>query len=368
MNKKKPILLVIHTPPPYGGGEVQALNLKDYFSKKDNYVIYDYSYKSKKRSDWNNIKWKVVLNGLLWIIKVHVLILRKRPKKIYFTLPKSFGAFLRNASIIPFAKLNRVQILGELPGTSFLFLENKNTIKYKIGLFFLRRIDQIRFLSPTIQKFHEKEYGIKNSLVICNGIESPTLVVNKNEVFNKPTLQLIYVGSLEFSKGIMNTIKAINICINNNIDVHLNLVGQWCYQNEKSQVLKFINENKLDSYITFHGTLINNAKWNIFKSSAILVHPTFWDGVPLTILEALAIGLTIISTEIGGIPDTIKNQENGIILENNTPKNIYEAIKLYYYNRELLKKTSDKNMNLFKDKYNLSLFLKKMENWFENEH
>ena len=164
------ILLVIHTPPPYGGGEVQAQYIKDYFSGVKGYNIYDYSRHNHSRERWNSLfDVRAILAGIWWGIKVVYLLFHLRPCKIYFTLPKSFGGFMRNASVIPFAKLLNTRILGELPGTSFLFLDNGKGVRYQIGLFFLRKIDEIRFLSPRIASLHDP-YKLKKTVIIENGI------------------------------------------------------------------------------------------------------------------------------------------------------------------------------------------------------
>ena len=364
MNK---VLLVIHTPPPYGGGEVQAQNLKNYFKDKPNYHIYDYSSKNKTRSDWSRVKLKVIFKGVVWILKVIYLIIKINPDIIYFTLPKSFAAFIRNISIIPVAKMWNVKIYGELPGSSFPFLEKHNTLKRRLSLFFLNSIDDIRFLSPRIAEYHRNQHGITNSSVILNGIQMPQNFSLDEKPIYKKNLSLIYIGSLEFSKGLFNSIQAIKLCEDQNLTVHLNLVGDWCYKSEKETIFNYINEYKLDNLITFHGTLIGQDKWDLFRTCAVLVHPTYWDGVPLTILESLGLGIPVISTETGGIPDTIEHMENGLILKENTPKKIFEALKYLNENRNVILRMSNNNKRLFEKRYEVTIFLKRMEDWFQEK-
>jgi glycosyltransferase involved in cell wall biosynthesis len=361
----KKILLVIHTPPPFGGGEIQAQYVKDYFGKKGNYFIYDYSRKNHSRTNWDSsFDIKAILAGINWDIKVIFLLFWLRPDKIYFTLPKSFMAFMRNAVIIPFAKLLNVKVLGELPGTSFLFLEKEQGFKYRLGLFFMRKIDEIRFLSPRISALH-KSFGLKKHMIIENGILPEKMVVLNPDVLNKHVLTLLYVGSIERSKGIFNSLHALKICLDKGCQLHFHIIGYWPKAQEEKEALLFIHENKLERSITFHGILVGSPKWEIFKNCAVLVHPTFWDGVPLTILEALAIGMPVISTNVGGIPDTINDGVNGIILSENTAEILSSAILSFYNNRALLSDISAINKALFIERFELSIFLNNMEKWFE---
>lgn len=360
----KKILLVIHTPPPFGGGEIQAQHIKDFFKYKEEYFIYDYSRKNHSRSNWDKVfDLSAIISGIWWEMKVIYMLFNLRPDKIYFTLPKSFRGFMRNASIIPFAKLVNAKILGELPGTSFLFLDYGKGLRYRTGLFFLRRIDEIRFLSPRIAELHA-HYKIRKPVIIENGIKIEKNVFVKYDVFKRPVLDFLYIGSIEKSKGIFNSLNALKLIIAKGHKIHFHIIGYWPNPSEEIEALRFIQQNNLEQTITFHGILDGKSKYEVFRNCAVLIHPTFWDGVPLAILEALAVGLPIITTNVGGIPDTIKDGANGIILTENTPELLCEAIAYYSNNRHILPVISERNKTLFKDRFELSIFLKNMENWF----
>jgi glycosyltransferase involved in cell wall biosynthesis len=360
------ILLVLHTPPPYGGGEIQALNMKEFFGRDEKFHIYDYSRKNHSRAKWDSkFNLVAIIAGIWWEIKVVFLLFSLMPDKVYFTLPKSFMGFMRNAMVIPVAKMLKVKILGELPGTSFLFLEKGRGVKYNIGLFFLRRIDEIRLLSPRISELH-CQYKFKKHIIIENGIEPDYDYTILPEILDQIPLNLIYVGSIERSKGIFNSIEAVKLCIEKEINLHFHIVGYWPNATEEMEALTYIKRNRLESVFTFHGILTGSSKWALYSKSAVLVHPTFWDGVPLTILEALSVGLPVISTNVGGIPDTIKDGTNGKILPDNTPEILAKSIEELNSNRRLLHSMSKSNKALFKERFTLSIFLKNMETWFTN--
>lgn len=361
----KKVLLVIHTPPPYGGGEIQAQNLKEYFIHKPGFLIYDYSRKDHKRSDWSRVGLKTVCHGIYWAIKVCFLILRYRPSKIYFTLPKSYGGFMRNMSVLLLAHLFGVKVLGELPGTSFLFLQNEGSLKFKSGLFFLRKVDEVRFLSPSIALMHER-YNLKCSRVINNGIKLPEGFMISDAIFLKSPLPLVYIGAIESSKGIFNSLSALKLCRDKGIDLHFNIIGEWTFDHEKSEALKYIKYNDLTDMLTFHGRVTGDHKWEILSECAVLIHPTYWDGVPLSILEAMGIGMPVISTRIGGIHDTIKDRISGIILEENTPEMLAEGIISLFHDRGSLIKISRSNIATFNEKYTLEIFLRNMELWLNS--
>jgi len=360
---KNKILLVIHTPPPFGGGEIQAQTLKDFFHNNNYIYIYDYARKNHKREDWNKIRIHVIFHGIYWIVKVCFLLIKLRPRKICITLPKSFFGFIRNAMVFPLARLLKTKIFGELPGSSFLFLDKKNSIHYMIGIHFLRQVDEIRFLSKRIAENHAK-YNLKCAKVIENGVSIPQGIIINPSIFDKQVLPLVYIGSIERSKGIFNTLGALKICKDKGVQVHLNIIGHWIKREEESEALAFIKTHLLEKNVTFHGVKKDMDKWNLFKSNAVLVYPTYWDGVPLSILEAIGIGIPVISTHIGGIPDTIKEQYNGLLLEENNAEKLFQAIEYLNNNRILLKEMSKNNIRDFKERFDLPIFLRNMNDWF----
>ena len=82
----------------------------------------------------------------------------------------------------------------------------------------------------------------------------------------------------------------------------------------------------------------------LYKKSHVFVLPSSSEGQPLTILEAQAASLPVVATNIGGIPEIIKDGENGYLIK---PKNVHElagAIAKAIFNRELLSKNASKNI------------------------
>jgi glycosyltransferase involved in cell wall biosynthesis len=72
--------------------------------------------------------------------------------------------------------------------------------------------------------------------------------------------------------------------------------------------------------VTFHGLLVGEAKWEVFRRATLLIHPTSWDGQPVTILEALAFGIPVVATRVGAIPDTVDHASTGYLMESRTAR------------------------------------------------
>lgn len=363
--KKKKLLLLLFIPPPYGGGEIQGEFLKKYFEKKNNFIIYSVSRKKKNKKNQGKINLVNILFGLKWVIVSCIKILKIYPSKVYLVLPQDFYPLIRNSLIIYLCKILKIRIFAELPGTSFLFLDKKYFLSRKIGLKILRNINDIRFLSESIKK-NFLQYNFRKLTVIENGVEIPENVRIKESVFEKEQLDLLYVGSLEFSKGVYKIFEFLVLAKNKGLNIRMNLVGEWKNKNEKIMIDECVEKNGLENYYIDYGIKLNEEKWEIFKSCAILLHPTYWDGVPYSILEAMGLGLVIISTNVGGIPDVVENGKNGTLLEHNTAEDIFKAVNYYFKNREAMKEISKRNIKKFQERYSKDIFLKNMENWLNS--
>jgi len=322
----KKILLILNTPPPYGGGEVRGIYLKKYFADNPNYLIYSYSRKKSNK----NTQGKILVSNLLWgiylVLKINYLFIQYRPGKVYFLIPKDFAAFVRNGLIILFANLLNIKVYGDLAGAGFPFLRDSSYLKKKFSRYILRKIHSIKILGENIRNVLAIE-GIKNVSIIENGIWVPNSThLVKNKYFEKP-LRLMYVGALNYSKGINRIVESIDLCKQNNLPVHIDILGEWSNPDQENEIMNYIERKKLNELITFWGLVTTEQKWKLYEKNTILVHPSNWDGQPLSILEAMGMGLTVISTYVGAIPDTIKHGENGFLLRKNTGKEVFKAIQ-----------------------------------------
>lgn len=343
---------------------MRSLYLKNYFSSKQGYILFSYSSKNANKSSQGKFTLKNILVGLYLISKISYLLVTCRPIVIYCSIPKDFWSFIRTAIVLWFSKCIGVKVLGELAGADFEFLQTEG-LRRKIGLYFLNQVDTLRVLGGSVKKNLE-HYNIKRTITMDNGIYvPPDAVISRDIIFQTP-INLLYVGALNFSKGIKNLVYAVNICKQQKINIHLNLVGEWSNAQQKEDIEGYIRSNLLEKSITFHGLTHGQRKWNVFKKCAILVHPTYWDGQPITILEAMGCGLAIITTPIGAIPDTVRHNVNGIILSKNTPQKVFEAIELFYNNREDLLQVSTENIQTYNRRFTVDLFCKRMESWIES--
>lgn len=167
---------------------------------------------------------------------------------------------------------------------------------------------------------------------------------------------IIFSGRLVREKGIIELLKSFNK-VNKIYNMKLLIVGASWFSNDFDDKftieLKSIAKESLENII-FTGYVNYDEIHNVYNTADIAVLPSIWnDPFPLTILECMAVGLPIISTQSGGIPEMLDNK-CGILLpiDENIIENLSESIEYLFKNKNIREKM--KNLSREKVKLNFS--------------
>ncbi len=114
-----------------------------------------------------------------------------------------------------------------------------------------------------------------------------------------------------------------------------------------------------------HGLTHGKEKEAVFDYCDILVLPSYVEGQPLVILEALSWGMPVIATNVGGIPDTIKDGKNGYLIAPADIQTLEKKILRLIENPQICQKMSNENLQLYKSRYTETEFLKTQVYWIK---
>ena len=163
----------------------------------------------------------------------------------------------------------------------------------------LRKVDVILCLSKAFRNRMEKELGLENCIYYPNGINPDEY--DYSEDFSEYTNKLVYLGKLREDKGVFDLLESIRILQQQGADISCVFGGTG-----DTDKMKEIIARKSISKITFRGWMDKRAIKECFRFAKILVLPSYHEGFPMVILEAMASGVNIIATNVGAIPEMIK--------------------------------------------------------------
>ncbi len=297
------VLVIGPIPPPFGGGEIMMLETIKALKSRGVDVIHV----NTSIREFNKDRMKVNAASVVAYLKIYFSIYRvlKRNKfdAIYFSLSKKKPGFVRNIPYIILAASRKVKVVGHIHGGEFEIMGNA------ILSYFARKIDLVLVLSEELKFSLRKDFKPQTKIeYLCNGIE----IINDQQELRPSLNSLIYVGNLVPKKGIIRLARIFKSLCEKHQDVVLNLVGEWHDDEVKRQFYSIVGSAK--SKVIEHGYIPNEKVKEVMPSAGLLVHPTEYDGQPISIIEAYAFGLPVVSTKIGGIPHMIDHEVNGFLV------------------------------------------------------
>ncbi|HRW30005.1 MAG TPA: glycosyltransferase family 4 protein, partial [Emcibacteraceae bacterium] len=201
---------------------------------------------------------------------------------------------------------------------------------FEHGLLLKRKAERAKYF-VTISDFNRRflmEIGLlaaKIRIVRC-GVDLKYEGAEK-ETSNK--IRLCSLGRLVEKKGMLTLIDAVAILKEKGKAVSLSIAGDGP---EREQIENRINEKNLSDCVEMIGALDNKdvgpwmAKHDIFVLACQKDRNGDMDGIPVVLMEAMMLGLSVISTRISGIPELVINGETGLLVEPKDPEALADAI------------------------------------------
>lgn len=140
-----------------------------------------------------------------------------------------------------------------------------------------------------------------------------------SRIESRHDIQLLFLSRIEKNKGIIETIEAFNLLLKDYPNMRLVIAGIGSFDNNARKLAEKTSNNN----ISFLGYIRGSEKTNVYLESDIFIFPTYYsEGMPNSILEAMAMGLPVITRPVAGLKDFIKDRENGFIIESKHPRDI----------------------------------------------
>jgi glycosyltransferase involved in cell wall biosynthesis len=216
-----------------------------------------------------------------------------------------------------------VKIIYHIHGGGFKSFYKKynkqNIIKKTIN-----KVDILISLSDNWRYFFSSIMDEKKIYVINNMIDKPDFT--KHYPQNRGTIHFLFLGKIVERKGIFDLLKVIKEnkkYLNNKFLLHVGGDG------EADKLIKFVTENGLQDLVKFEGWVSGEKKKKLLAICDVYVLPSYIEGLPVSILEAMSYGMPVISTMVGGIPEVVLNNENGFLIEPGNKQQILECISYF---------------------------------------
>ena len=291
---------------------------------------------------------------LPFLLLVFIGYLLSNPKiKIIHIHGASRGSFIRKYLFFLISKhLFRKKVIYHIHGAEYhKFYESSSLFTKRKINYLIKKSDKIIVLSKEWKEyfsntFHRKDIETLNNIV--------PFVAEKENLIKDDLIKILFLGRIGQRKGTFDLLKVIS----DNKEKLLEKV-EFIFggDGEVDKFQKFVSENRLEKLVKYKGWVNGDQKIELLKQSNIMILPSYNEGLPISLLEAMSYSLPIISTNVGGIPQILKNKTNGILVSPGNIDEIRNAILYYLNNPELLNTHVSKSYTIVNNYYPKNVFL-----------
>ena len=157
--------------------------------------------------------------------------------------------------------------------------------------------------------------------VVYNGVSFDKFTLSDATTHSK---SFLYIGNLLTTKGVYELASAAALLKARGLDFTLDIVGKGP---ESDKLKAQISSDNLDDIVTFHGAVLHDDIPALLAKARALVLPSYREGVPNVIMESLAAGVPPVATAVGGIPEIVRDGENGILVQELNASTLADAMQ-----------------------------------------
>jgi len=326
-----------------------------YLTLKSN-IIKEYNIKYIATS-YQGIKLRKIAAMALGLCKFFAYIVFTDIKLVHI-VTASWLSFYRKAVFIFIGKVFRKKLVLEIQsGDFYLFYAWGPKFNRWIITKILDRVDTIIALSERLAIGMKKKTTNNNIKIRFNSVD--TSIFSSQIYKSKKSVEsnnVIFIGRLSKKKGIYDLLEAIPLVIKRKPSTMFILCGKGDIEDCK----KICKEKGINDHVEFLGWIDGQNKIDVICSADVFVLPSYFEALPNAIIEAMAAGLPIISTNVGGIPDIIQDGVNGFLVQPGDIQAIADRILKLLADKALREKIGERNSMKAKSTFDVNVVIEQL--------
>ena len=289
-------------------------------------------------------------------------------KKGNFDIVHTHGYFADVIGVIS-AKMLNIPIVSTCHG--FISTDIKLSIYNALDIIALRFMDQVITVSGKLKTDLTKK-GIKetkiqvvqNAVAVISDVQTlrqQRLMVRKKYGIKADEVVLGFVGRLSVEKGIKYLIESGRGLVMAGVRIRILIIGGGP---QRKEIEKLVEEHDLRGNVIFAG--FQNDVSGILPAFDIFVLPSLTEGTSMALLEAMACGLPVIATSVGGTPKVVLSGINGILIPPRSSEAIVQVVMQLAKNGHLRKKIGRAAVRTVESEFGIEGWLRKIDNIYSN--
>ena len=245
---------------------------------------------------------------------------------------------------------------------SFLTKISARFISYPLELKLIKSSDKVTTVSKSVAK-ELKEYGVnqKDIEVVYNGVDEKFFHPKKNNS-NQEKKYIMYAGRIDREKGLFDLLKSAKTICKFRSDVAFIVAGNGRDLNKLNRKIK---KSGIQEKFVLIGQAEKETLLKLYQNATLFVLPSYHEGLPTVLLEAMSCGLPIIATDVRGNNDLVTNGKNGIIIPSRSPDKMAEAISMLLEDKKLRTKLGKNARTTIEEKYTWNVISNRILGYYQ---
>ncbi len=345
---RKKICMIVQNPLVKGGIAAVVNGYRGSQLEEDFNIIYVESYK-------DGGKFAKFLKAILGYIHFIKVLLVDRPDIVH--IHSSFGAsFYRKLPFIYIGNIANKPIINHIHGSEF---EKFYTKASKLKKYLIRKAWNKCSAFIVLSEHWKETLSVvvpKEKIHIIENYSNISPVISNTECKN----QILFLGAINKMKGCYD-IPSVAKIVTNKISNCKFIIGGY---GDIETVKKIAKKLNVEEFLIFPGWVSGELKDTLLKDSDIFFLPSYTEGMPMAILDAMGYGMPIVSTDVGSIPKIVHNKKNGYICEPGDIEGFSKAIIEIINNKEKMKYYGKYSYKIAKEKYSLESHIQLLKNLY----
>lgn len=228
----------------------------------------------------------------------------------------------------------------------------------RLYLDLFKSADKILVLSKQWQEWIHEYLGYDKNIEI---LYNPCPNVGVFETIDKKK-EILYAGTVNERKGYRDLIRAFALIIRKYPDWKLVIAGNGDIEHGKELAREIFVSDK----VLFTGWITGKEKQYYFSSASVFCLPSYAEGFPMAVLDAWAYGLPVVTTPVGGIPDVVVNDKNGLLFKPGDVDNLSIQLDKIISNKELRERIERESIKLSETTFNINTINEQLDVIYTN--
>ena len=275
---------------------------------------------------------------LIWVC------ITDRQIKILHIHHASRGSFMRKSVMVLIGKIFGKKVILHIHGGGFHNFYKRARLMKPIIRWILEHADAVICLSEMWKNYYSNTFKLKRLVIINNVIESP-LTSPVSRLPSNGSLKLLFLGHVTEKKGVFDLLKVLasgREDFRHKVKFTIGGIG------EVERLEKAISDNQFNGDVSFAGWVNGTKKAELLNNCDVYVLPSYFEALPISILEAMSYGKPVISTNVGGIPEIVKPGFNGWLFQPGDHQALNNILVEAMENKELLKQYGNNSLSISK--------------------